>query len=145
MSRQASLFNNQPVETLVADEFTARANAVILQGDSAETLKQLPAGTVKLIITSPPYNIGKAYEKIATLDQYLKNLTPVVDQLTRVLADDGSLCWQVGNYVEASEVFPLTFFTTPISKSAGFGCAIGSSGTSITVCTRVSVSPAGTK
>lgn len=120
MSRQASLFNNQPIETLVADKFTAKANAVILQGNSAETLRQLPAGTVKLIITSPPYNIGKVYEKIATLDEYLKNLTPVVDQLTRVLADDGSLCWQVGNYVEASEVFPLDIFYYPYFKERGF-------------------------
>jgi DNA modification methylase len=65
---------------------------VILAGDSAETLKTVPDQSVKLIITSPPYNLGKVYEEAAHLDAYLKNLTPVVDQLIRVLADDGSPC-----------------------------------------------------
>ena len=46
--------------------------------DSAETLKTLPNGSIKLIITSPPYNIGKVYETATHLDVYLENLSPVV-------------------------------------------------------------------
>jgi adenine-specific DNA-methyltransferase len=46
-----------------ADSFDGDATSVILAGDSAETLKTLPDRSVKLIITSPPYNIGKAYEE----------------------------------------------------------------------------------
>jgi adenine-specific DNA-methyltransferase len=102
-----------------ADRFDANATSVMLQGDSAETLVSVPDGSVKLIITSPPYNLGKAYEEARHLDAYLENLSPVVDQLIRVLAEDGSLCWQVGNYVEDSEIFPLDISYFPYFKKRG--------------------------
>ncbi|HEX4002892.1 MAG TPA: site-specific DNA-methyltransferase [Candidatus Acidoferrales bacterium] len=100
-------------------KFDSKATSVILVGDSAETLKTVPDESMKLIITSPPYNIGKVYEEATHLDAYLENLTPIVDQLIRVLANDGSLCWQVGNYVEESEIFPLDIFYYPYFKSRG--------------------------
>lgn len=102
-----------------ADSFDPSAASVILAGDAAQTLKTLPDHSIKLIITSPPYNIGKVYEQAAHLEDYLDNLAPVVDQLIRVLADDGSLCWQVGNYVENSEIFPLDIFYYPYFKDRG--------------------------
>jgi DNA modification methylase len=101
------------------DKFDAGASSVMLEGDSAETLKTIPDGSIKLIVTSPPYNIGKAYEEPAHLDEYLENLTPVVEELFRVLSNDGSLCWQVGNYVENSEIFPLDIFYYPYFKKRG--------------------------
>lgn len=102
-----------------SDKFDTKATSVILEGDSAQTLKTVPDGSVKLIITSPPYNIGKVYEEASELDAYLENLTPIVDQLIRVLAEDGSLCWQVGNYVEGSEIFPLDIFYYPYFHKRG--------------------------
>jgi DNA modification methylase len=54
------------------------------------------------------------------LSRYLKQLEPVIDQLVRVLARDGSVCWQVGNYVDNGEVFPLDIFYYPMFKSRGF-------------------------
>lgn len=103
----------------VADAFDRSAEAVILAGDSAATLKTLPDGAAKLIVTSPPYNIGKAYERATELTEYLENLSPIVDRLVRVLAEGGSLCWQVGNYVEAGEIFPLDIYYYPFFKSRG--------------------------
>jgi DNA modification methylase len=103
----------------VSDRFDRKADATFLEGDSAQTLKSLPDQLVKLIITSPPYNIGKVYETATNLEEYLEKLTPVVDQLIRVLASDGSLCWQVGNYVERSEIFPLDIFYYPFFKNRG--------------------------
>jgi DNA modification methylase len=69
-----------------------------------------------LIITSPPYNIGKKYEKKTTLQSYLKNQEPIIAEMYRVLASTGSLCWQVGNYVQKSEVFPLDIYFYEIFK-----------------------------
>lgn len=106
-------------EPTVAEQYDPNAEAVILAGDSAETLRSLPDGLAKLVITSPPYNIGKAYERATHLDEYLRNLAPVVTQLVRVLAADGSLCWQVGNYVEDGEIFPLDIFYYPFFKQLG--------------------------
>jgi adenine-specific DNA-methyltransferase len=104
----------------VTDLFDPNAEAVILHGDAQETLKTVPDECVKLVVTSPPYNIGKEYERATNLNQYLQRLNPIIDEVVRVLSPDGSLCWQVGNYVEDSEVFPLDIFYYPIFKSRGF-------------------------
>jgi DNA modification methylase len=103
----------------IASEFSPTAESVIAGGDCLATLRTLPDGFAKLIITSPPYNIGKAYEQAAGLDQYLTALSPVVDELVRVLSTAGSLCWQVGNYVEQGELFPLDIFYYPFFKRHG--------------------------
>lgn len=103
----------------IADSFSPTANVVIALGDCLETLLALPDGFAKLVITSPPYNIGKAYEKTTALDQYLDSLQPNIEQIIRVLSQDGSLCWQVGNYVEGGEVFPLDIYFYRLFKSQG--------------------------
>lgn len=88
-------------------------------------LAELPSGEAQLVFTSPPYNIGKAYEKRTGLDIYLEQQEAVIQECARVLADGGSLCWQVGNYLEkdkgatASEVFPLDILFYPLIKRTG--------------------------
>jgi DNA modification methylase len=72
------------------------------------------------VITSPPYNIGKSYEKRAALEEYLRPYREFSEELFRVLADDGSVCWQVGNYTLGGEIFPLDIFFYEIFKNAGF-------------------------
>jgi len=104
----------------IATSFDPAAEIVIASGDCLATLRNLPDGLVKLIITSPPYNLGKVYEKATELDEYFEALSPIADQLVRVLSPDGSLCWQVGNYVEQSEIFPLDIFYYPFFKARGF-------------------------
>ena len=104
----------------IASSFSHQAEAVIAHGDCLETLRKLPDNFARLIITSPPYNIGKVYEKATQLTQYLASINPVIDELFRVLSAEGSICWQVGNYVESGEVFPLDIFYYPFFKERGF-------------------------
>lgn len=115
--KQTSLWADDSPPT--APRFDGDATSVLLLGDARETLTAVPTGSVKLVITSPPYNLGKAYEKAAELDDYLSELSPILDQLIRVLSSDGSLCWQVGNYVEQGELFPLDMHYYPIFKALG--------------------------
>lgn len=103
----------------VASSFDPDVDAVIAQGDCLKTLATLPNEFAKLIITSPPYNIGKSYEKATALNQYLDSLQPAIEQIVRVLSPEGSLCWQAGNYVQDGEVFPLDIYFYPIFKSLG--------------------------
>lgn len=111
---------NQPLWSHgVANYFSPNACAVIAPGDCLETLRTLPSGCAKLIITSPPYNIGKAYERTTVLAHYLDSLRPVIEQIIRVLSPEGSLCWQVGNYVEDAEVFPLDIYFYHLFKAQG--------------------------
>lgn len=114
MAKQGGLW-----KPTIADDFEPSAEAVFLSGDSARTLTTIPSQRIKLVITSPPYNLGKAYEKATALETYLAQLQPILSELVRVLAPDGSLCWQVGNYVESGEVFPLDMYYYPIFKSLG--------------------------
>lgn len=84
-----------------------------------EFLKTLPAGLVSLVVTSPPYNLGKEYERKKTLDAYLEEQGLVIDELIRILRNDGSICWQVGNFVENGEVFPLDVFYYSVFRDRG--------------------------
>lgn len=92
---------------------------VVYSGDVLDTISKLPSNEIQLIITSPPYNIGKEYETVISLEKYLQNQEYLIDELIRVLAPTGSLCWQVGNYVENTEIFPLDIFFYPIFKRHG--------------------------
>lgn len=103
----------------IKHSYSESAELVIAPGDSLKSLKTLPDELVKLIITSPPYNLGKVYEKSTELEKYLEALDPIVNELIRVLSPNGSLCWQVGNYVDKSEVFPLDIFYYPYFKKHG--------------------------
>lgn len=72
-----------------------------------------------LIVSSPPYNIGKEYERRESLDQYLKRQTVVIQRLVRLMKPRGSLCWQVGNFVRRDEVIPLDIVFHQIFQSLG--------------------------
>lgn len=87
--------------------------------DALDFCKTLPSGSVKLIITSPPYNIGKEYETKSSIDEYIRNMLPILDELTRILSDDGSICWQTGNFVDNGEVYPLDIYFYPYFKKLG--------------------------
>lgn len=88
-------------------------------GEALDFFKSLPSNIATLIITSPPYNIGKVYETKKNIDSYLKEQEIVIDELVRILAEDGSLCWEVGNYVDNGEVYPLDVLFYQIFKSKG--------------------------
>jgi adenine-specific DNA-methyltransferase len=89
-------------------------------GDVAEYLKNLPAeNQFDLIITSPPYNIGKPYEKQVSLAEYLDWQISIISQLVPRLKDTGSICWQVGNYVTNGSIWPLDIEIAPVFKKFG--------------------------
>lgn len=87
--------------------------------DNLEFMRALPDGAMKLIVTSPPYNIGKSYERRQSLDRYIQQQATVIAECVRLLDIMGSLCWQVGNHVNDGEVFPLDIVLYPIFKEHG--------------------------
>ena len=105
--------------TVIDEQYHPDAQIVLYHGDVLDFLTTIPAETVKLIITSPPYNVGKEYETRVGIEQYLAQQEDVITQLHRTLTPDGSICWQVGNYVNSGEIFPLDIFYYPIFKSLG--------------------------
>ncbi|MFT6658545.1 DNA-methyltransferase [Maritalea sp.] len=72
-----------------------------------------------LIVTSPPYNIGKEYEKRRPLDIYIEDQAATIAEAVRLLHPKGSICWQVGNHVDDGEVFPLDIILYDLFKNHG--------------------------
>ena len=92
----------------------------LVNADRMKLLKKLENNSVQLIITSPPYNIGKIYEKKQTLKSYLFEQEKTLRECVRVLKKTGSLCWQVGNYIkDKSEIIPLDILIYNICEKLG--------------------------
>lgn len=104
----------------VYKNYNKEADVIYHNGDSFKFLKSMPDGAVQLVITSPPYNVGKEYEVKESIEAYLEKQKAIIKEITRVLADTGSVCWQVGNYVDNGEVFPLDIFYYKIFKELGY-------------------------
>jgi len=91
-------------------------------GDALQVLDLIKDNSCRLAVTSPPYNIGKEYERSRrqTLDEYLDWLAPIIDKICAKIMVDGHLCWQTGNYVRNGEVFPLDYFFYGLITKRGF-------------------------
>lgn len=103
----------------IADVFNPSESIVAYHGDCLELLKSIPDKTLQLVITSPPYNIGKEYEKKLDLDVYLQQQAEVIAECVRTLSDKGSICWQVGNYVHKGAIIPLDAVSYPVFAKLG--------------------------
>lgn len=94
-------------------------DATVKCQDNLAFMRPLQSESMQLIVTSPPYNIGKAYEARAPLSDYVAAQAQVISECVRLLAPKGSLCWQIGNHVDKGEIFPLDMVLYPIFKEHG--------------------------
>lgn len=102
----------------IADRWDQEADVSLYLGDTLELLRQMPDASAQLVITSPPYNIDKEYERGSrlTLAEYIEDQRRVIDECVRILRPGGSICWEVGNYVQRNEVFPLDIELYPVFR-----------------------------
>jgi adenine-specific DNA-methyltransferase len=91
----------------ISSQFDPQVDFVLYEGDCLELLKNIPDDFVQLVVTSPPYNLGKPYETQIHLDEYIEGQRRVINECVRVLKHQGSICWQVGNYVDKGQIIPL--------------------------------------
>ncbi len=107
----------------VAEFLGGTKDTLIYHGDRLDLLSVLPDQSVQLVFTSPPYNIGKEYEQVHSLDEYVNEQAETIEACFRVLRRGGSICWQVGNHVsstaKAQEVVPLDIILYPLFKKLG--------------------------
>jgi DNA modification methylase len=107
------------VKVIRSRTYESNFDVLVSENDTVEFLNSVPDETFQLIVTSPPYNIGKPYEERKAFREYLQWQESVIKECVRVLKRGGSLCWEVGNYVEKGEVFPLdAFFYRMIKENA---------------------------
>jgi adenine-specific DNA-methyltransferase len=96
-----------------------RPTDVMACEDNLTFMRKLASDSMKLIVTSPPYNIGKAYERRSSLESYVASQEAVIAECMRLLKPGGSICWQVGNHIQGGEVFPLDIILYPIFAKHG--------------------------
>ncbi|MBF0333694.1 MAG: site-specific DNA-methyltransferase [Alphaproteobacteria bacterium] len=101
--------------------FVSANEHLIIEGDALDILDRIEDKSCRLVITSPPYNIRKEYERgrKLSLQNYLDWLEPIAQKLANKISDDGHICWQVGNYIQDGELFPLDYYFYKIFSDIG--------------------------
>ena len=82
-----------------------------------ENLKKEPI--FDLVITSPPYNIGKSYEIKTDLEKYLFWQENIITKIVPLIKESGNLCWQVGNFIDNGQIMPLDIELVPLFRKYG--------------------------
>ncbi len=103
----------------IATSYSEQADVTLHLGDRLELMAAIPSGAASLVVTSPPYNLGKEYEDSLALDEYRARQAETIAEAVRICADDGSICWEVGNYVENGEIRPLDILLYPLFEQHG--------------------------
>jgi len=91
----------------------------IVLGDCGHLLSALPSGSVDLVVSSPPYNLGKEYEARRALSIYLDEQTRVLGECARILKPTGSIFWQVGSFSDNGALIPLDIRFFPVLEGLG--------------------------
>lgn len=102
----------------IYNEFGNDNKVTLFHGDCCKLLKQLPDHSVDLVITSPPYCIGKAYENPHDdIETFKQQHLAIFDDIYRVVKPGGSICWQIGYHVSANCLIPLDYIVYDIFTS----------------------------
>lgn len=91
----------------------------VILGDCRDLLAKLPSESVDLVISSPPYNLGKEYESRVALDHFVDDQRLILAECSRVLKPTGSIFWQVGAYSDRGTLIPLDIRFFPVLESLG--------------------------
>ncbi len=98
--------------------FRKENDVTLFRGDCLSLLRHIPDGSVQLVVTSPPYNVGKSYERRLRFEEYMAQQRAVIAECVRVTRPGGSICWQVGNHVNGhGQVIPLDLALHPVFVS----------------------------
>lgn len=111
-----------PTHSLPTKHFRLEEKAVLHEGDCGALLTEIPAESIQLVVTSPPYNLGKEYERRQSVETYVEHQRRIIAECVRVLKPEGSICWQVGNYVSKagkSSILPLDILLYPVFAELG--------------------------
>ena len=90
------------IKSILGSAAVEEAGVAIYHLDCLEAMRSIPDELINLTITSPPYNIGKEYEELAKLEDYLAWCEQWIAQIHRLTAGDGTLWLNVG-YLEVAD------------------------------------------
>ena len=109
----------------INEKYFTNNRVILYHGDCIDLIKEMEDESCDLIITSPPYCIGKEYEdKKKDLDSFVNQQKKIVNEVYRVLKIGGSVCWQVGYHITNQEVIPLDFYVYQVFSECNTNCQI---------------------
>ncbi len=79
----------------------------LAERDAFEFLSGLEPNSADLIIASPPYFMGKEYDRSTSIKEFEQDHIRMLPLLVGALKEGGSICWQVGNHVKNGVLIPL--------------------------------------
>jgi adenine-specific DNA-methyltransferase len=82
-------------------------SADIWQGDAIEFLEKVQPNSISLVISSPPYFMGKEYDRSHSPADFVAQHERLFPLMVRAIKPGGSLCWQVGHHVKNGRAIPL--------------------------------------
>ena len=91
----------------------------VILGDARDVLRKLPDNCVHLMVTSPPYNVGKEYDEDLTLGEYLDFIEDVMREVYRVLVWGGRACFNIANLGRRPYI-PLHAYLIQVFEEIGF-------------------------
>jgi site-specific DNA-methyltransferase (adenine-specific) len=86
---------------------------------SSENISELPDESVHLMVTSPPYNVGKEYDNDLSLEEYVQLLKSIFKETCRVLVNGGRVCINIAN-IGRKPYIPLHSYIIQIMTELGF-------------------------
>lgn len=93
------------------------ADGQLVNGDCIEVVTNIEDQSVDLVFTSPPYFMGKHYDRSMSIDDFTNKITEIQDKIYPKLKKGGSLCWQVGTHVQNSIATPLDCLVYHVCKN----------------------------
>lgn len=115
------LYENLPREkgSKYVENVLSRESLNAIFCKSSELMEELPDNSIHLMVTSPPYNVRKEYDKDLTLEEYREFLGRVWREVKRVLVPGGRACINVAN-LGRKPYIPLHAFIIQDMLDLGF-------------------------
>ena len=101
----------QDLESMLGQPAHRGDGFLIYQGDCMEYLQRIDPGSIPLTVTSPPYNIGKEYESICDINDYIDWCESWIRQVHRVTSDDGAFWLNLGyvSLADRAKAIPIPY------------------------------------
>lgn len=97
-------------------KFRKNVKCVLYNGNALNILNKIPDDYIDLVITSPPYCMGKKYDKSNKVEYFIEMHKKIFPEIIRVVRNRGSICWQVGYYINKNNIIPLDYLILDILK-----------------------------
>lgn len=96
-------------EAAVHAFFEEKEDFCLFNGDCFDLLSHIPCRSIDLVLTSPPYFMGKSYDTSYNVDDFIRDHISIRDNVFNLIKDGGNIAWQVGHHVKNGKTIPLDF------------------------------------